>query len=146
MWRILRNLYLGDQQDAENRFVLERCGITHIVNCASELRCRFRGDFRYLHLELSDPDPAFADCIPKVCSFIHAGRRRGAVLVHCRKAMSRSPALILAYLLSRGKTYEQACRLLRRGVGEEDCFAEPHEVFLEQLRDHFEDRFDDEVE
>ena len=143
MWRILRNLYLGDQLDADNRFLLESCGITHIVNCTQELPCTFPGDFRYLQLDLNDPDPAFADCIAEACAFIHAGRRRGAVLVHCRMAMSRSPAVILAYLLSRGKTYAQACKLLSRGVGEEDCFAEPHEVFLEQLRDYFEDRFED---
>jgi protein-tyrosine phosphatase len=138
MWRILPNLYLGDEQDASSRALLEQLGITHILNCASEVPCAFPRGFRYLHLELTDPDPAFADHIPDMCRFIRAGRRRGAVLVHCRMGLSRSPAAILAYLCSRGRTLGQGFRLLRKGVREEEEFVEPHEVFLEQLRDYFE--------
>jgi protein-tyrosine phosphatase len=137
MWRILPNLYLGDEQDACNRALLERCGVTHILNCAAEVPCAFRGGFRYLHLELTDPDPAFADHIAEICRFIRAGRRKGAVLVHCRMGMSRSPAAILAYLCRRGLTLGRAIRVLQRGVREEGDFTEPHEAFLEQLRDYY---------
>ena len=52
--------------------------------------------------------------------------------------LSRSPAAILAYLCSRGRTLKQGLRLLQKGVREEEDFAEPNEVFLEQLRDYFE--------
>jgi hypothetical protein len=138
MWRILPNVYLGDAQDACNRALLEHCGITHILNCASEVPCTFGRGFRYLHLELTDPDPTFADHIPEICRFIRAGRRRGAVLVHCRMGLSRSPAAILAYLCSRGRTLRQGFRLLQKGVEEDADFAEPNEAFLEQLRDYFE--------
>ena len=51
-------------------------------------------------------------------------------------SMSRSPAAILAYLCRRGRTLEEALEILQRGVGEQDSFFEPHEVFLEQLRDY----------
>jgi protein-tyrosine phosphatase len=137
VWRILTNLYLGDEQDAHNRALLERFGITHILNCASEVACVFPGGFRYLHLDLSDPDPAFADYIPEICRFIRAGRRAGAVLVHCRMGLSRSPAAILAYLCRKRLTLSQGLRLLKKGVREKEEFTEPHEVFLEQLRDYF---------
>jgi hypothetical protein len=145
MWRIVRNLYLGDEQDARNAFVLEQFGITHILNCAAEVPCVFRGRFRYRHLDLSDPDPAFIDHIPDLCRFIRAGRRRGAVLVHCRMGISRSPAAILAYLCSLGLSLKRGLRLLRKGVREEEGFLEPHEVFLEQLRDYFMLEEDDEI-
>ncbi len=118
MWRIVRNLYLGDEQDAHNRFLLDQYRITHILNCAAEVKCPFRRDFEYLRLELRDPDPAFADCISEICDFIHAGRRQGAVMVHCRMGMSRSPAAILAYLCQRGKTLRQAMYIVKKGVGE----------------------------
>jgi dual specificity phosphatase 12 len=98
----------------------------------------FGRGFRYLHLELTDPDPAFADHIDTICRFIRVGRKRGAVLVHCRMGLSRSPAAILAYLCGRGRTLEQGLRLLRKGVGEREEFTEPHEAFLEQLRDYYE--------
>jgi protein-tyrosine phosphatase len=138
VWRILTNLYLGDEQDAHNRALLEHFGITHILNCAHEVPCVFAGGFRYLHLELTDPEPAFADCITEICRFIRTGRRKGAVLVHCRMGLSRSPAAILAYLCHRGFTVAKGLRLLRKGVREGEEFTEPHEVFLEQLRDYFE--------
>ncbi len=139
MWRIIRNLYLGDEQDSRNRFLLDQYRITHIVNCAAEVRSAFPRDFHYLRLELNDPDPAFVDCIPELCTFIHQGRRQGAVLVHCRMGISRSPAAILAYLCHRKRTLRRALATLKKGVGEEDDFIEPHEVFLEQLRDYFAD-------
>lgn len=138
MWRILNNLYLGDEHDARNRFLLDECRITHILNCAAEVRCFFRNDYRYLHLKFDDPDPAFADNIPKICSFIRKGRRTGAVLVHCRMGISRSVSAILGYLLGRGYSLERALQMIQRGVGEGDGFIEPHEVFLDQLRDYYE--------
>jgi protein-tyrosine phosphatase len=131
-------LYLGDAQDANNRFILDHLGITHILNCAAEVPCAFPGSFRYLHLELNDPDPAFIDHIEEICKFIRRGRRRGAVLVHCRMGYSRSPAAILAYLCHRGRTLPQGMRLVKKAVHEDDGFTEPHEVFLDQLRDYFE--------
>jgi hypothetical protein len=137
MWRIIDRLYLGDEQDAHNRALLGDCGVTHVLNCAAEVACPFRGGFRYLHLELRDPDPAFIDHIPAIVEFIHAGRRRGAVMVHCRMGLSRSPSAILAYLCHRGRGLRRGMTLLRRRVGEEDDFIEPHEIFLEQLRDYF---------
>ncbi len=142
MWRVIRRLYLGDRFDAQNRFLLNDCRITHILNCAFEVPCSYPRGYIYLHLELNDPDPAFLDHIPEMCAFIDEGRKQGAVLVHCSKGLSRSPAAILAYLLHRGKNYRQAMRILRRAVGEEDDFIEPGEVFLEQIRDFYEESED----
>jgi hypothetical protein len=45
--------------------------------------------------------------------------------------MSRSPAAILAYRCRRGRKLESAVEMLQGGVGEEDSFVGPHEVFLE---------------
>jgi hypothetical protein len=141
MWMILRNLYLGDRRDAYDKPFLHDLGITHIVNCAWEVPCWYRRSFKYLQLRLTDPDPEFQDHIARVCKFIHRGRKQGAVLVHCVAGLSRSPSMIVAYLCSRGKTVDEALRLLRRGVGEDDgSFIEPHASFLEQIEDYFEER------
>ena len=136
MWRIIRGLYLGDQFDAQNRFLLDDLRITHILNCAVEIPCFFRNDFRYLHLKMNDPDPDFIDHIPRIRRFIRVGRRSGAVLVHCRMGLSRSPSAILAYLCRRGRTLEEGIAILQRGVSEDDGFIEPHPEFLEQLQDY----------
>jgi protein-tyrosine phosphatase len=138
MWMILQDLYLGDARDARNLDLLQECGITHVLNCACDVPCYHDDRLEYLHLELADPDPLFADYIPDICDFIEAGREAGAVLVHCRMGLSRSPAAILAYLCQSGRTLDEAIELLKNSLGERENFIAPSEVFLEQIRDYFE--------
>jgi protein-tyrosine phosphatase len=140
MWRIVPRLYLGDCKDAHDREMLLGVGITHILNCAEQLPCWYPRDFQYCHLPLTDPDPEFHEYIEKLCKFIHRGRKAGAVLVHCRAGLSRSPSAILAYLCWRGKSLDEALELLRKRVGETDGqFIEPDASFLEQIEVYFEE-------
>lgn len=143
VWQIARNLYLGDRKDAHDRDLLTRVGVTHVVNCAAEVPCWYHRDFRYLRLPLTDPDPEFHESIETFCRFIHRGRRAGGVLVHCAAGLSRSPSVVLAYLVWRGKPLDAALERLRRRVGESDRgFIEPDASFLEQIEIHFEERED----
>lgn len=140
MWRSARGLYLGDGKDAHDRDLLRGLGVTHVLNCAREVPCWYRRDFRYRHLKLTDPDPEFHESIEEFCRFIHRGRRAGGVLVHCRAGLSRSLSAVLAYLCWRGKTLARAFEHLRRRVGEANAeFIEPDASFLEQLEVHFEE-------
>src|SRR5262245_7655808 len=143
MWRIARGLFLGDRWSAHDRDLLVGMGITHILNCAEEIRCFYRRDFRYYHMKLTDPDPDFHEYIEKFCKFIHRGRKAGGVLVHCAAGLSRSPSAILAYLCWRGKKLPAALELLQRRVGEDERqFIEPDASFLEQIELHFEEYWD----
>lgn len=137
IYQILPELYLGDELASRDRELLEEYGITHIVNCAYEVPSPFSRTFTYLNLELSDPDYAFHYCIADFCGFIDLGRREGAVLVHCRMGLSRSPATILAYLCYLGSSLNEAIEILKGGVGRGDDFILPAELFLEQIRDYF---------
>jgi hypothetical protein len=116
MWEILPDLFLGDRSDAGNRKRLHKCGITHIVNCSKELDCRFETEFHYLWLRMEDPDPTFAAKIDRFCEFIDLGRRQGKVMVHCTGGVSRSPAVILAYLCHLAGALEPAVARLSRAV------------------------------
>jgi hypothetical protein len=116
VWEIQPDLFLGDRGDACNRERLREHGITHIVNCSKELPCHFEGEFQYLWLKMEDPDPAFAAKIPVFCQFIDAGRNQGKVMVHCTGGVSRSPAVILAYLCHLDGSLEQAVARLSRAV------------------------------
>ena len=136
MWQILENLYLGDRVTSEDRQRLVGTGITHILNVARELPCCFPSEFRYLKLELADPDPDFADHIPAICAFIDEGRRQGKVLVHCFAGVSRSPAAILAYLCHHlNQTPAEAWRILSRRV-----MTNPDRMLITQLETFFADR------
>lgn len=116
MWEILPDLFLGDRGEACNRERLRKQGITHIVNCSRELPCHFDGEFEYLWLKMEDPDPAFGEKIPQFCKFIDAGRHQEKVMVHCTGGVSRSPAVILAYLCHLHGILEQAVAQLSLAV------------------------------
>ncbi len=139
MWRIRRGLFLGDGYDAKDRELLRSAGITHIVNCAAEVPCWFRGDFRYLHLKLRDPDPDFSEHIDRCVKFIRRGRRTGGVLVHCLAGLSRSPAVVLAYLCTRGYSLDDGIDLIARAVDERAGFTMPDDTFLAQIELYLED-------
>jgi hypothetical protein len=116
MWEILPDLFLGDRGDASHRERLRGRGITHIVNCSKELPCHFEDEFTYLWLKLEDPDPAFALKIEEFCRFIDAGRTDGNVMVHCTGGVSRSPAVLLAYLCRLDGSLQGAAERLSKAV------------------------------
>jgi hypothetical protein len=134
MWQILPSLFLGDRNDAQDEAGLRRAGITHIVNCSKELPCCFERWFAYLWLKMEDPDPAFASKMPAACAFISEGCRAGKVMVHCTGGVSRSPAVILAYLCHAGASLELAARQLSERVptGIDELFLRQ----IAQLRGH----------
>lgn len=132
MWKIIDKLYLGTRDDSADLVALEEKQITHIVNCASELRCSHSDSFEFLHLSLTDPDDRLRAQLPVTLDFIDRGRQSGAVLVHCRGGVSRSPSVVLAYLCHIGLDLTQAAQTIQSVIQ-----TRPNEVFLRQVCDHF---------
>jgi hypothetical protein len=131
MVEIVPGLFLGNRESAFDRERLRAAGITHVVNCAAELPCYFEGEFIYQALGLYDPDPGLIVCLPDACAFIDDARRSGKVLVHCVASISRSPAVILAYLCHLGDDLEGAARKFGRVVQ-----TAPDRLFLHQIAEH----------
>jgi protein-tyrosine phosphatase len=74
---------------------------------------------------MEDPDPAFGEKISTFCEFMDAARGQGKVMVHCTGGVSRSPAVILAYLCHLDGSLEKAVRRLSRAIStgiDEDFF------------------------
>lgn len=129
MNRIIEGLFLGNREDARDLARIEAAGVTHVVNCAVELPNYHDGALTYLALRLNDPDPAFRDRIEPACEFIDAARGKGeAVLVHCFAAISRSPSMVLAYLMHQGDSLDEAAG--RLGA---IAWTDPDLLFLRQL-------------
>lgn len=132
MWRITIQLFLGQDIDSQNRCELHACGVTHILNCSTELACHFPHEFTYLQLHLKDPDPAFASKIEQACDFLDGAASSGIALVHCKGAVSRSPSIVLAYLCHQGRSLHQAVSHLSAILP-----TKPNIVFLQAIAEHY---------
>ncbi|EGZ11984.1 hypothetical protein PHYSODRAFT_303805 [Phytophthora sojae] len=98
---ILDHVLLGSRENAEDSQLLNFLGITHICNCAKQVGNSFEGEFIYLKLNLKDSqDEELIPHFQTVAKFIkRVERLRGRVLIHCISGASRSPALLVAYLM-----------------------------------------------
>lgn len=136
------DIFIGDAPTALCTGMLNRLGITHVVN-AAEGKEKNHGyvntsaafyehaGIRYLGIPALDMqsfklEPYFEEA----ADFIHAAiSSKGKVLVHCRQGISRSSTLVLAYLmLKRQMTVQQAVKRVR---AQREII--PNKGFLQQL-------------
>jgi protein-tyrosine phosphatase len=105
-------LYLGNQLTANSRSFLKENKIRYIVNCAydpMEYNEEISG-INYLQLPLKDePSQRLLPYFKHVVEFIQESLKHGPVLVHCELGISRSPSMIVAYLLAtKGMNVQEA--------------------------------------
>jgi len=136
--QILPFLFIGNQRDAQNRDLLGRLGITHVLNVTSHLPTHFEDVIAYLRCPANDNcgqniKQYFNDAI----SFIEAARCTGGrILVHCQGGVSRSPSIVLAYIIAR---YDRSLMEAFQFVKSQRQIIAPNFNFLGQLLD-FEQR------
>jgi len=143
---IIPGIYLGGFKSAINRKFLKDHNITAILTCAmnlegffpkfgkeiSEIR-RELGTENTLTLQLVDSETQ--DIIPSsrlgVVFIDDTLRRGGRVVVHCARGISRSAAIVVAYLiLRRAMSFDDALLFVqsRRPI------AQPNRGFVSQLK------------
>eukprot|EP00667_Euglena_gracilis_P005994 EG_transcript_6029 len=100
--RVLAHLYLGSAQNAAVWRQLKAFNITHVLVVGTECKAYFPGHFKYLHFDVCDrdDDTRIRDAFEPAVAFIEEARHaNSAVLVHCFCGISRSAAVVLAYLI-----------------------------------------------
>ncbi|GAA5916420.1 hypothetical protein JCM6882_001556 [Rhodosporidiobolus microsporus] len=134
---ILPGLYVGPFQPSWKLDVLQSLGITHIL-CIAESReqhlfkARFPETFVYHIQEIRDADDQnLIRIFPAARDFIDSALTAGGrVLVHCGDGISRSPAIVTAYVMIKtGLTHEDAFQFVQ---ARRFCVA-PRTEFIHQL-------------
>jgi len=129
-------LFIGSGMAARNRDALKAAGITHVINAAGSF-CfpRVDSDISYMVMEdfHDSPDIDIEDACFQASRFIVqalAESPDSKVLVHCVGGVSRSAALVTAYLIiSEELTLAEALELVRQV---RPCIR-PNPGFLTQL-------------
>ncbi|KAM4607471.1 dual specificity phosphatase 29-like [Polymixia lowei] len=133
------NLYIGNETVARDKATLLSLGITHIVNAAAGRHRINTGQEFYSDLEVGyhgveaadHPEFNLQPYFNPAAQFVDiALKQNGKVFVHCAMGVSRSGALVLAYLMMcQGLPLVEAITAVRlnRDIA-------PNSGFLEQLR------------
>lgn len=109
--QITPTLFLGGADAPLNASLVANKGITLIVNATLCHDCPAYPGVECVRVPVSDlPNTRLGDHFDRVADRIH-GNSGGGTLVHCAAGMSRSPALVMAYLMRyRCVTLQQAHR------------------------------------
>eukprot|EP00948_MAST-09A_sp_MAST-9A-sp1_P002644 g2644.t1 len=134
---IIEGLYVGSVHSAYNKEGLQEKRITHVMN-VSGLPATFPDFFTYLSVDMRDKEYSnLLCCIPAANLFIESVRgkdklnnetttttttdndrgrsNKNGVLVHCVAGRSRSPALVIAYLMKEQQmAFHDAFKLVKR--------------------------------
>lgn len=96
--QILSNLFLGNFSDFK---MLKELNIKYILNLSENDNC-FPEDFIYLKIDIKDNiNENIKKYFRKTSVFIYNGLLVGNVFVHCIAGVSRSPAIVMAYLIKK---------------------------------------------
>jgi protein-tyrosine phosphatase len=108
---ITQYIYLGGQISLRGWRTLQKWGVQSLVNMRVEWDDRKLGIRTpyYLWLPTIDGTPSTVEQLARGAKFIHEQAVAGRpVYIHCAAGLGRSPTQVVAYLMTRGSSVEEA--------------------------------------
>lgn len=133
MSQVIPQLYVGSIQAAESIHHLKDTGITHIIQAMGGMDPMYPKDFTYKVLNIRDsPTENIERYFENVVQWIsQAMDKGGKILVHCWSGVSRSPSIIIAFLMYKlALTLDSAVLTVRKARG----VIYPNPGFKKQLK------------
>ena len=137
------DLYFGGQYNSAVIKRLKALGITAIINMRSQIihLKTAESEFNYLHLPTLDNNPPDIELLIKGVNFIDDEIKNGGkVYINCLKGLGRSPTLALAYLMKKGKSFDEAHSQLK-SLRPEISISVFQEMKLKELEEHYKSRY-----
>jgi len=127
-------LFIGDRQVAANEVILKDNKITCIVNASGKTN-HFEGSILYFNApSIDSPDFPILKFFDESSEFIESAHNSGKkILVHCQGGVSRSPTIVLAYLV---KQKQMSLLEAFRCVKAKKSNTNPNEGFCVQLLEY----------
>lgn len=128
-------IYIGSIETAHKTKLLQKHGITHILN-VSEEKSQIDPSFVYSHIPFMDGRTVDISLyFEEAFKFIESAKNKsGKILIHCQYGMSRSVSIAIAWLLKNEKqktSYEDVLKL----VVSKRPMASPNEGFTKKLKE-----------
>ncbi|XP_054155134.1 protein phosphatase Slingshot homolog 2-like isoform X2 [Oppia nitens] len=130
--KIFDYLYLGSEWNASNYEELKGKGVGKILNVTREIDNFFPGMFDYYNIRVYDEDSTeMLKYWDKTFKYIRKAKDEGSkVLVHCKKGISRSASVVLAFVMKEtGWKLDEAFEFVKN---KRNCIR-PNSGFLKQL-------------
>jgi len=130
--QVLPQLYLGNEQDAQQVEKLIGLGITHIISVAGSWRDK---DLYPKHMYIPMHDNGSSNLVAKIdksYDFAMESQEPGNKLfIHCQWGQNRSASFVIGFLMkSKNLSFHEAYTLLK----EKRELIHPHKKYIEQLR------------
>lgn len=123
-------LYIGNYDFAKDKAKLIEKGITHILVCGLELKCLYKDDFIYKKIDIKDCiEQSIKSYFAPSIQFIDESN---TCFVHCHGGVSRSAAIVIAYLMSNSTPptpYKEALDYLKA----KRPYVHPNHNFVQEL-------------
>ncbi|KAF7405620.1 hypothetical protein HZH68_004989 [Vespula germanica] len=127
---IIHGLFLSSQDPAVSIEILKEYDIKHILSVGINLNLKF-DNIEYYHCELLDlPESDILLPIKTCINIIHQNRHEN-ILVHCNAGVSRSPTIVISYLMAlENLSYDDAYEKVK---SKRNCI-KPNSGFVQQLK------------
>lgn len=123
-------LFLSSQDPVANIEILQEHEILRILSIGVEATVKFDG-IKYYYCDLLDLPESDISVAMEMCGKIINENRGENILVHCNAGVSRSPAIVISYLMTAEKLSYSKARDKVKKV--RNCI-KPNEGFVEQLK------------